>query len=133
MFDMPWMPRKWRMKFSLRFVLKSLPACSVLWKGSIYGFDESELKCIASKDGSEQWGQKNLGKGSLIMSADGRLIVTSEKGELAVVKAEPNGYTELARAQILSKTRCWTVPTLANGRIYMRNAKGEMACLDVSP
>ncbi|HEV56197.1 MAG TPA: alcohol dehydrogenase [Phycisphaerales bacterium] len=106
--------------------------CSVLWKGFIYGIDENQLKCIATTDGSGQWAEKSIGKGSLTMSADGRLMVTSEKGELVIVKAEPTQYTELARAQILSKTRCWTVPTLANGRIYMRNAKGEMACVDVS-
>jgi len=113
-------------------VMRNHMNCSILWKGFIYGFDESELKCIATKDGAEQWGRKNLGKGALMMSADGRLIVSSEKGELAVVQADPSGYKELARAQILSKTRCWTVPTLANGRIYMRNAKGQMACVDVS-
>ena len=27
--------------------------------------------------------------------------------------------------------RCWTVPVLANGRIYCRNAAGDLVCLDV--
>lgn len=112
--------------------MRNHQSCSVLWKGFIYGVDENQLKCVAIKDGSGQWEEKSIGKGSLTMSADGRLMVTSEKGELVIVKADPAQYTELARAQILSKTRCWTAPTLANGRIYMRNAKGEMACVDVS-
>ena len=35
-----------------------------------------------------------------------------------------------ARAQILS-SKCWTTPVLANGRIYARNAPGQLVCLDV--
>jgi len=27
--------------------------------------------------------------------------------------------------------RCWTVPVLANGHIYCRNAKGDLVCLNV--
>ncbi|MBN1123525.1 MAG: PQQ-binding-like beta-propeller repeat protein [Sedimentisphaerales bacterium] len=105
--------------------------CSMLWKGYLYGFDEGELKCLDTKDGSTQWSDKSMGKGALMMSADGRLIIASEKGELVIAKAASDAFMPPARAQILSKTRCWTMPVLANGRIYMRNAKGEMACVEV--
>jgi hypothetical protein len=27
--------------------------------------------------------------------------------------------------------KCWTVPVLANGRIYARNAAGQLVCVDV--
>ena len=36
----------------------------------------------------------------------------------------------LARAQVLGG-KCWTTPVLAHGRIYCRNAKGTVVCLDV--
>jgi outer membrane protein assembly factor BamB len=39
--------------------------------------------------------------------------------------------SDLARAQIMSGN-CWTTPVLSNGRIYCRNGKGDLVCVDVS-
>jgi outer membrane protein assembly factor BamB len=108
---------------------------SVLWKGHVYGFDgnvkgKAELACIDYKTGKTKWSQKGLGTGSLIL-ADGKLIVLGEKGELAIVEASPDGYKELAIAQVLPRKKCWTAPVLANGRIYARNADGDLVCVDV--
>ena len=47
-----------------------------------------------------------------------------------VAEASPTSFTPISRAQVLGG-KCWTVPTLANGRIYCRNAKGDLVCLDV--
>ncbi len=103
----------------------------ILRDGFIYGFDEDVFKCLKLQDGSQQWQDKSLGKGSLMMTADGRLILTSDKGKLVVAKADSQKFDVLARAQILSKEKCWTTPVLANGRIYVRNTPGEFACVDV--
>lgn len=103
----------------------------VLYDGFLYGFDDKELKCIVPEDGTENWGEKSLGKGALTMSADGRMIVMSEKGELVIAQANPQEFKVLARAQILPKGKCWTSPTLANGKIYARNAAGDLVCVDV--
>lgn len=103
----------------------------VLYDGFLYGFDDKELKCIVPEDGTENWGEKSLGKGALTMSADGRMIVMSEKGELVIAQANPQQFKVLARAQILPKSKCWTSPTLANGKIYARNAAGDLVCVDV--
>lgn len=105
--------------------------CPVVREEFIYGFDENVFKCLKLQDGSEQWADKSLGKGSLMMSADGRLIIMSDKGELVVAQADPQKFNVLARAQILPKTKCWTSPVLANGRIYARNAAGDFVCVDV--
>lgn len=103
---------------------------SVLWQGHIYGFDEKALRCLDSKSGQVKWSQQGLGKGSL-MIADGKLIILSEKGKLVIAEVSPEGFRELASAQIL-KGKCWTVPVLANGKIYARNANGQLVCIDVS-
>ena len=106
--------------------------CPILRDGYAYGFDENVFKCVKLDDGEEQWRDRGLGKGSLMMSADGRLVIMSEKGELVIARADPQKFDVLARAQILPKTKCWTSPVLANGRIYARNAAGNFACVDVS-
>ncbi len=84
------------------------------------------------QDGTEKWGEWSLGKGSLIMSADGRMIIMSDKGELVTAKADPSGFTVLTRTQLLPRSKCWTTPALSNGKIYARNAVGDAACVDVS-
>ena len=112
-------------------VMRTQINCCVLYDGFLYGFDESTFKCIAPMDGTEKWSERSLGKGSLLMSADGRMIIMSDKGELVIAQANEQQFKSLARVQILPKKRCWTTPVLANGKIYARNAFGDMVCVDV--
>jgi outer membrane protein assembly factor BamB len=101
----------------------------VLVQRHLYGFDESQLKCLDTKDGKPTWSQSGLGKGSLA-AADDKLIILSEKGKLVVAKASPEKFDVLAEAQILAG-RCWTVPVLSDGLLYARNAAGDVVCVDL--
>jgi len=108
---------------------------SVLWKGHIYGFDGQvggggKLTCLNYQTAEVKWSQKGMGTGSLML-ADGKLIILSETGKLIIALAWPEGFRELSSAQILTG-KCWTTPTLANGRIYARNANGHLVCVDLS-
>lgn len=102
---------------------------SVLHNGHLYGFDNAVLKCIEASTGEEKWQKGGYGKGSLIL-ANGNLIVLGERGQLLIVEASPQEYREKAFVQIL-KGKCWTEPSLAGGKLYLRNQK-EMLCLDFS-
>jgi outer membrane protein assembly factor BamB len=102
----------------------------VLWQGHLYGVDENQLRCLVFDTGEVKWSEKSVGKGSLMM-ADGKLIVLSEKGELMVAEATPAAFKPLSRAQVLGG-KCWTTPVLANGKIYCRNAAGDVVGVDVS-
>jgi len=88
---------------------------------------ETDLRCVHLPTGELKWTRKDPAFGSLIM-ADGKLIVLSDKGELMLAEASPSGFTPLARWKVLSGV-CWTPPALANGLLYVRNAKGELRCL----
>ena len=90
---------------------------------------EKDFRCLALKDGAVKWSHNGLGLGS-IMAADNKLIILSERGELVIAEANPHAFKELARAQVIGG-KCWTVPVLANGRIYCRNAQGTVVCVDV--
>ena len=102
----------------------------VLWQGHLYGVDDNQLRCLDFNAGDVKWTEKSVGKGSLIL-ADGKLIVLSEKGELMVADASPTAFKPLARAQVLGG-KCWSTPVLANGKIYCRNAAGDVVGVDVS-
>jgi outer membrane protein assembly factor BamB len=108
----------------------------VLIDGHLYGLDGdhgsrgSALRCIEFETGQVKWTEPSVKPGAL-MAADGKLIVMSEPGELIVAQASPESFKELARAQVMG-SKCWTTPVLSNGRIYCRNSKGDVVCVDVS-
>lgn len=109
---------------------------SVLIDGFLYGIDgdttgERSLKCVELATGEIQWSQDGLGSGTLI-GADSRLIILSEAGELAIVDTSPSEFKLLAKAKVLDG-KCWTAPTLANGRVYCRSADGDVVCVDLRP
>lgn len=109
--------------------MKNHFSSSVLVKGFLYGNDEGSVRCLDFGSGAAKWNKGGLGKGQL-MAADGKLIILSEHGELAIALASPGGYKELARAQVLGGT-CWTAPVLSGGKIYCRNQDGDLICLNV--
>ena len=88
------------------------------------------LKCLEFMTGEEKWSAGGLGIGSLMLATD-KLIVLSEKGELIIARANPKKFDVLARKQIIHG-KCWTVPVLAGGVIYARNAAGDLVCVDAS-
>ena len=97
--------------------------------GMLYGFDRGTLKSIDAATGQERWRSRGFHRGSLI-AADGKLIVLGEQGKLALVAATPEQYRELASAQAL-EGRSWTSPSLAGGRLYLRN-DSTLLCLDLT-
>jgi outer membrane protein assembly factor BamB len=102
---------------------------SVYYKNHIYGFSSSSLKCLVAATAERKWSRRGYGKGSLII-ADNKLLVLSDRGKLAMIEATPSGFKELAQAQVI-EGKSWTSPTIADGRIYLRNQK-EMACYDLT-
>lgn len=107
---------------------------SVLLGDFLYGIDgtthrPTALACVDFNTGEKKWSQPNFGSGAL-MAADNKLIIL-DKGELIIADATPEKYIERARAQVIGG-KCWTAPVLANGRVYCRNAVGDLVCVQVS-
>ncbi|MBI5775541.1 MAG: PQQ-binding-like beta-propeller repeat protein [Verrucomicrobia bacterium] len=103
-------------------------ASPVLWEGFLYGLDEDRLVCLDAATGERKWKDGNYGYGQLLL-ASGHLVILTATGELALVKATPAAWTELARLPAL-KGKTWNSPALADGRLLIRNS-AEMACYDV--
>jgi outer membrane protein assembly factor BamB len=110
--------------------MRNQMASSVYYKGHVYGFDESVLKCLDAGTGAVVWRQRGLGKGSLILVKD-ILVVLSDRGELVLARADSKGFKPAKRQQILRGGSCWTAPVLTRQQLYVRNPKGQLVCLQV--
>jgi len=110
---------------------------SILVGDYLYGFDGNvhmagpkDLVCMQFSTGKEQWRDRsNLQVGSLIV-ADNQIVALGQKGELAIAPVSSKGFAPSVREQVIGG-RCWTSPVLANGRLYLRNARGDLVCLDM--
>lgn len=107
---------------------------SILLGDYLYGMDNvggagpvTHLNCVNLKTGERVWQEKRFGKGNLIC-AEGKLFVSTMKGELVIVAANPEKFEERGRTTLLGPTR--QAPALSNGRLYLRDDE-EIVCVDV--
>lgn len=115
-------------------ILRNHLSAGILVGEYLYAFNgeakqETDFRCLHLPTGELKWARKDPAFGSLIMAGD-KLVVLSEKGELLLGQASPEEFKPLARAKVLGGV-CWTPPALANGRLYIRNARGQLRCLEL--
>jgi len=107
----------------------------VLHEGHLYGmfqfkkYGSGPIKCVDVKTGDIKWEQEGFGPGNVVL-VDGHLLALSDTGELFLIKATPAGYTEVAKAKVLSG-KCWSTPVISGGRVYARSTT-EAVCVDIS-
>jgi outer membrane protein assembly factor BamB len=109
--------------------MKNRFSSAVLHEGAVYGFDEGILACVDARTGERRWKGGRYGYGQLLL-AGGNLIAVTEEGDLALVRATPETFEEIARVAAL-EGKTWNVPAIADGVLLVRNGR-EMAAYRVS-
>ncbi|MBK5295473.1 MAG: PQQ-like beta-propeller repeat protein [Acidobacteriia bacterium] len=101
---------------------------SVLYQGHIYGLDENILACVNAETGDQKWKGGRYGYGQLLL-ASGHLVVLSESGDVALVKASPERHQEVAQFSAI-EGKTWNHPAISDGLLLVRNTT-EMACFRI--
>ncbi len=101
----------------------------VMHKGDAYGFDGDRLVCVDMKVGERRWEGQRYGGQLLLFPEMDTLLVLSEAGEVVLVRAIPEQFTEMARFKAING-KTWNHPTVAHGKLFVRNAD-EAACFEL--
>jgi outer membrane protein assembly factor BamB len=95
----------------------------VVHKGHAFGFDGRILSCIDLKDGQRKWKGGRYGNGQLVLLPDqDLLLVLSEEGELALVGATPDQFSEVAKVSAI-QGKTWNHPALVGDILLVRNGE----------
>jgi outer membrane protein assembly factor BamB len=99
----------------------------------LYGTSQA-LLCLEFMSGKQKWEDRGVGAAS-ICSAEGRLYLHGENGEVALAEATPEGYHEKGRftpadAPSRGPSKAWAYPAVANGRLYIFDT-GTLYCYDI--
>ncbi len=87
------------------------------------------LRCVEMKTGKELWQKAKVGKyhAALLRTGDDHLLMLEDSGSLVLFAPSPKGYMEKARSQVCGPT--WAHPALSQGRIYLRDDRNNLMCL----
>lgn len=115
--------------------LRTQMNAAVLIDGYLYGVDGNEsvdgtgMKCLDFMTGETKWTDTSIGHGTLC-AVGGQLVVLSESGDLQIGVADPAGFEPVVSGKAVPG-RVWTVPVVAQGKIFARNESGRLAAITV--
>jgi outer membrane protein assembly factor BamB len=100
----------------------------------VYGYSDGKgWVCQDFKTGDILWSEKEKLKKGAVTFADGQLICREEDtGTVALVGATSKGYVEKGRFKQpdRAKAKAWPHPTVANGKLYLRD-QGLLLCYEL--
>ena len=102
----------------------------------IYGIDQppgspDKLTCLDVRNGSVSWSQV-IPDDPGLTAANGHLFVLNQLGDLRVVRADPDKYTEISFKKRIMARSCIPTPVLCGATLYIKNHKGKIISIDVS-
>ena len=105
-------------------------------KGYVYGSsgrheNEAELRCVELATGKVMWKEPGLTRSSLT-AIDGHFLCMTERGELLLLKINPQKFEEVAKWQTDLDSPTWAAPVVSHGLMYIRG-KDRLMCVELIP
>lgn len=101
----------------------------VVVDGYLYGSGDKarQWRCVDWKTGEESYVSDAITKGVTIY-ADGMLYCYSDRGELALVEANPKAFNVISKTKVeLGTAQHWAHPVINNGRLFIRHGDALIA------
>ena len=101
----------------------------VVVDGYLYGSGDNsrEWRCVNWETGEETYASKDIAKG-VIIAADGMLYCYSDRGELALVMADPKEFKVISQTKVeLGTAKHWAHPVINNGGLFVRHGDALIA------
>jgi outer membrane protein assembly factor BamB len=112
----------------------------IIIDGYVYGYsgfsgrNKGDFKCLDLKTGKEMWSTREIGQGTTTY-VDGRLICMDVSGNLFLIQPDPEAFLMVGKIEHALddvKYQSWTVPVVANGKLYLRYLQ-TLVCYNLMP
>src|SRR5436190_237960 len=112
-------------------------ATPVFVDGHFYTYGPIRTKdyvCVNAVTGETKWTQSGFGIGkdqtdyASSIGVGRNVLILTYDGQLVLIAANPEKYTELGRVQVCGKT--WSYPALVGNKLYVRDGR-DLQCLDL--
>jgi outer membrane protein assembly factor BamB len=98
--------------------------------GHLYGFAGGMLVCLEAATGDVKWRHRTY-EGALVRFGDNLLFLGRGSGELNLLRASPEGYSEMMKTRVFTPgATSITGPSVAGRRIFLRNVE-EIVALQI--
>ena len=107
----------------------------IYYNGLIYGCNgntgRGKLVALSPETGEVVWKDETSTFCSIIL-ADKTIISIGERGNLSYYDVSSNNLNKLGSQKIISGGgKYWTVPSLSNGKLYLKGSNGQFTCVKV--
>ena len=110
--------------------LRAFNGPSIYRDGRVFGFAGPQLICMDAATGEVRW-RERTGEGTLVGLGGHLLLLGQTSGDLRVLRASPDRFSEVFRARVLTPdTPSVTGPSVADRRLYVRNIR-EIAAFEI--
>jgi hypothetical protein len=119
-------------------VMASHHSDPIIIDGHLYGYsgdstqNKGSFKCVELDTGKEKWSTTEMGWGTFVAVED-YLLCCDIKGNLFLCRPDSKRFIKVtSMPKALGKVRgaSWTLPVLANGRLYLRFLQ-RLLCFDI--
>ena len=107
--------------------LRAAYSPSILHREHLFGFNGPFLSCVDAATGDVKW-RHRMYEGTIVGAGEHLIVLGRSSGDIQVVQASTEGFTEVARATVLTPgATSMTGPSLAGDRVFVRNSEEIVA------